>query len=67
MQWLRPIVKQEPRAAALAKVLIVEAAELNVTIRELKIAGDLAVKAFENAQELRGLAEFQSEAETAFD
>lgn len=65
MMWLKPIIKQEPRAAALAKVLITEAAKQNVTIRELKIAGDIAIKAYESALELSGLAEFQSKAESA--
>lgn len=64
---MKPIIEQAPKAAMLAKLLIAEAAKQDATIRDLELAGKLAVNAYEAAMRSTGLAEFQRKAETAFD
>ena len=54
-----------PKARSLAKLLVEEAARQGATIRELELAGNIAMRAYESAmdQSRKVLTEFQSEAQ----
>ena len=55
------------RARKLARMLIKEAANEGATIQDLETAGEIAAAAYETAMRSASLAEFQREAESAFD
>ena len=71
MNWLdaiaiRASLKHCPKAKPLAEMLVAEAARQGATIRELELAGNIAVRAYESAmdQSRKILTEFQREAQS---
>lgn len=64
-----PILKTNPKAKPLAQTLIVAAAEQGASLEELQIACELAVRAYQTAQDKSAmlLSVLKREAETALD
>lgn len=64
-----PILKTNPKAKPLAQTLIAAAAEQGASLEELQIACELAVRAYQTAQDKSAmlLSVLKREAETALD
>lgn len=67
MNTLGPILARNPKAKPLALTLIAAAAEQGASAEELRIACDLAIRAYEEARDNSAvpLSAFQGEAEAA--
>ena len=65
MNIYRPLMEQYPKAEPLARTLIAAASEQGANAEELKLACDLAMKAYQMARDnsLVSLAKFESEAQ----
>lgn len=69
MSIYTPILKTNPKAKPLAQTLIIAAAEQGANLEELRIACDLAVRAYQTAQDKSAtpLSVLKREAEAALD